>query len=573
MNARLTNARPMRARPRIRCAIYTRKSTEEGLDQAFNSLDAQHEACAAYVASQRHEGWKLVTDRYDDGGVSGATLERPAVQRLLADIDAGRVNMVVVYKIDRLTRSLADFAKLVERFDAAGCSFVSVTQAFNTSTSMGRLTLNVLLSFAQFEREVTAERIRDKVAASKKKGMWMGGMIPLGYDKNPDPKMRGLVVNAMDAESVRTIFRLYDQHACLRTVQEETVQIGIRSKRRIFASSKTYGGGILSRGQIHFLLTNPIYIGQIRHKKLTWPGQHEAIIDQDLWDRVQTKLQAASARPRVRCRQTGILTPPQARSLLAGKLRDETGDRLTPSHTTRRGRRLRYYVSNRLILARAPKDGSGWRLPAPPLEQAVARIVAGHLGACADRQAILANPSAASAAELARKAGALAERMRKGDGTALRDLIASGRVAPGELSIAMDRHAVASALDVEADDLAAEALSITAPFQTRRRGVETRIVAGEPHPSPDEVLIRRLAEADRWVAELRDGKQLSEIARRTGHSGSYIRIRVQLAFLSPRIQAAILDGSQPPDLSLERIVRTGVPLDWSEQERVFGFSA
>ncbi len=202
MNARLTNARPA-----VRCAIYTRKSTAEGLDQDFNSLDAQHEACVAYVASQRHEGWKLVTDRYDDGGVSGATLERPAVQHLLADIDDGRVNMVVVYKIDRLTRSLGDFAKLVERFDAAGCSIVSVTQAFNTSTSMGRLTLNVLLSFAQFEREVTAERIRDKIAASKKKGMWMGGMVPLGYDKHPDPKMRGLVVNATDAESVRAVFR------------------------------------------------------------------------------------------------------------------------------------------------------------------------------------------------------------------------------------------------------------------------------------------------------------------------------------------------------------------------------
>lgn len=356
-------------------------------------------------------------------------------------------------------------------------------------------------------------------------------------------------------------------------MQEETVQIGIRSKRRTFTSSKTYGGGTLSRGQIHYLLTNPIYIGQIRHKQLIWPGQHEAIIDQDLWDRVQTKLQAASARPQVRCRQTGNLKPPQARSLLAGKLRDETGDRLTPSHTTRRGKRLRYYVSNRLIIARPPKDGSGWRLPAAALEQAVARIVAGHLGSCADRQAILANPRAASAVELARKTRALAERVRQGDATSLRTLIASGRIAPGELSIALDRQAMASALDVEADDLAPEALSIAAPFQIRRRGVETRIMAGEAHPSPDQVLIRRLAEAHRWVTQLRDGQSLCEIASRGGHSGAFIRTRAQLAFLSPRIQMAILDGCQPPELSLERIVRTGVPLDWPEQERVFGFSA
>jgi site-specific DNA recombinase len=356
-------------------------------------------------------------------------------------------------------------------------------------------------------------------------------------------------------------------------VQDALVKNRIRSKRRTFTSGKTYGGGILSRGQIHYLLTNPIYIGQIRHKKLTWPGQHEAIIDQDLWDRVQTKLQAASARPRIRCRQTGNLKPPQTRSLLAGKLRDETGDRLTPSHTTRRGRRLRYYVSNRLISARAPKDGSGWRLPAPQLEQAVARMVAGHLGACAGRQAILVNPRAASAAELARKAGTLAERVRKGDGTVLRDLIASGRVAPGELSIALDRHAIALALDVEADDLAAGVLSIASPFQIRRRGVDTLIIAGARDPAPDQTLIQALAKAHRWMFGLKRGKPLSEIARLSGHSGSFIRLRAQLAFLSPRIQAAILDGAQPLDLSLERIIRTGVPLDWSEQERVFGFSA
>ncbi|WP_217520150.1 recombinase family protein [Roseicyclus elongatus] len=282
----------------IRCAIYTRKSSDEGLDQDFNSLDAQHEACAAYIASQRHEGWKLLPDRYDDGGISGGTLERPGLQRLMADIDAGRIDMVVVYKIDRLTRSLADFAKLVDRLEAATCSFVSVTQAFNTSSSMGRLTLNVLLSFAQFEREVTAERIRDKIAASKKKGLWMGGLPPLGYDPHPDPTRRELVVNHAEAETVRKVFALYEANGCLNATARAAEKLGLRSKRHVFSSGRIQGGLPFSRGQIHKLLTNPVYRGLIRHKDKSWPGLHDAIIDQDRWDRVQAMLQDASARRR-----------------------------------------------------------------------------------------------------------------------------------------------------------------------------------------------------------------------------------------------------------------------------------
>jgi len=223
---------------KIRCAIYTRKSSEEGLEQEFNSLDAQREACTAYVASQKGEGWCLLPDHYDDGGISGGTLERPAVQRLLADIDAGKIDRVIVYKVDRLTRALADFSKLVERFDAAGCSFVSVTQSFNTATSMGRLTLNMLLSFAQFEREVTAERIRDKIAASKRKGLWMGGMSPLGYDADG----RTLRINDEEAETVRTLFRLYLEIGCVRQVKNEAERLGLRTRRRVFASGKVYGG-------------------------------------------------------------------------------------------------------------------------------------------------------------------------------------------------------------------------------------------------------------------------------------------------------------------------------------------
>ena len=244
----------------IRCAIYTRKSSDEGLDQAFSSLDAQHEACAAYIASQRHEGWKLIPDRFDDGGLSGGTLDRPALQRLLAEIDAGRIGMVVVYKIDRLTRSLVDFGRLVERLDAKGCSFVSVTQAFNTATSMGRLTLNVLLSFAQFEREVTAERIRDKIAASKKKGLWMGGALPIGYDRHPDAQRRELVVNPVEAEVVRTLFSLYDELGNLRLVELEAARLGLRPKSVVTPSGHVRGAAPFTRGQLHYLLTNPVYI-------------------------------------------------------------------------------------------------------------------------------------------------------------------------------------------------------------------------------------------------------------------------------------------------------------------------
>ncbi|MEQ8708824.1 MAG: recombinase family protein, partial [Rhodospirillales bacterium] len=284
--------------PRIRCVVYTRKSSEEGLDQDFNSLDAQHEACAAYIASQKHEGWKMLPARYDDGGISGGTLERPALQKLMDDIAASRVDMVVVYKIDCLTRSLADFAKLVERLEAANCSFVSVTQAFNTSSSMGRLTLNVLLSFAQFEREVTAERIRDKIAASKKKGLWMGGVPPIGYDPHPDPMRRELVVNDGEAEVVRQVFALYRQHRCLNALARAAAEAGLRSKRHQFASGRVQGGNIFNRGQIHKLLTNPVYIGRIRHKEQTFPGRHAGIITQDVWDEVQRMLQSASARRR-----------------------------------------------------------------------------------------------------------------------------------------------------------------------------------------------------------------------------------------------------------------------------------
>jgi site-specific DNA recombinase len=553
----------------IRAAIYTRKSTDEGLDQEFNSLDAQAEACAAYIASQRSEGWRALPDRYDDGGISGGTLDRPALQRLLAEIDAGRVDMVVVYKIDRLTRSLADFARLVDRLEAAGCSFVSVTQSFNTATSMGRLTLNMLLSFAQFEREVIAERVRDKIAASKKKGLWMGGLAPLGYDKHPDPTVRSLVVNDREAETVNTIFRLYDEIGCLRRVADEAERIGIRSKRRVFESGKTRGGGPLSRGQIHFVLTNPIYLGKIRHKAETYEGQHEAILDQTLWDRVQAKLQEASARARLH--RQSIAGPIGAPSPLTGRLFDETGDRLTPTHTTRHGKRLRYYVSNRLLKGGTPKDPTGWRLPSPDLERTTVSAIAAHLEVAATRQRILHAPDATRAKAVALRAEALAERLRAGPNEC-RHLLASVQVAPGALHLKLDAARLAAALDLAAAELDRKLLAFDAPFRLRRRGAETRIVAGEREAEPDPTLVRRLADAHRWMTDLKAGRKLTEIAKKSGHSPAYIRTRAPLAFLSPRIQKAIMDGTQPVGLTLAEILRQGVPLDWSEQEQRFGFT-
>lgn len=553
----------MTQRPVIRCAIYTRKSTEEGLDQAFNSLDAQYEACAAYVASQRHEGWKPIPDRFDDGGVSGGTLDRPALQRLLAEIDAGRIGMVVVYKIDRLTRSLVDFGRLVERLDAKGCSFVSVAQAFNTATSMGRLTLNVLLSFAQFEREVTAERIHDKIAASKKKGLWMGGSLPLGYDRHPDPQRRELVVNGAEAEVVKALFTHYAELGNLRLVEIEAARLGLRPKSVVTPSGHVRGVSPFTRGQLHYLLTNPVYIGRIRHKDKSYPGQHAAIIEEQLWARVQEQLIAARARPRGR---SPVRT--EARTL-TGKLRDEAGDPLTPTHTQRHGRRFSYYVSNRLIAGGT--DPSGWRLPAKALETCLGQIVARHLQRAAEGHAILARPDASSTADLSRRARTLAERIET-DTDLLGKFVEAGTLAQGRLDLRLDASALATALQVSVDALSSDFTRIAEPFTLRRRGVETRIIAGETVPAPDPVLQRSLAEAHGWAKALQAGKSLIEIARQTGRSEPYVRNRIPLAFLAPHLQAAILDGKQPVDLSVAKLVRDGVPADWNEQARLFGIS-
>src|SRR6202048_18517 len=317
------------SKPKIRrCAIYTRKSSEEGLEQEFNSLHAQRDACEAFIKSQAGKGWRLLRAHYDDGGLSGATMERPALQRLMADIAKGLIDAVVVYKVDRLTRSLADFPKMVEVFDARGVSFVAVTQQFNTTTSMGRLTPNVLLSFAQFEREVTGERIRDKIAASKKKGMWMGGGPPLGYQV----RYRGLVVVDSEAEIVRHIFRRYAELGSIRLLREELDAQGLRSKWWTSASGRLWGGKPFARGALYLLLHNRIYRGEIVHKERSYPGEHKPIIDQQLWDAVQARLVGNAAQRNA----GGRAAQP---SLLAGLLFDGDGKRMTPSHAIKKGTR------------------------------------------------------------------------------------------------------------------------------------------------------------------------------------------------------------------------------------------
>ena len=316
-----TACKTRRTPARLRCAIYTRKSSEEGLEQDFNSLHAQREACEAFIQSQKHEGWLIHKTAYDDGGISGGTLARPALKQLLTDITAGQIDIVVVYKVDRLSRSLMDFAKLVEHFDAHNVSFVSVTQQFNTSTSMGRLTLNVLLSFAQFEREVTGERIRDKIAASKQKGLWMGGYPPLGYDV----RNRQLVVNANEAETVRHIYRRYVELGSVRGLKAALDAERVISKRRCSQSGRHSGGQPLARGALYRMLSNRLYRGEIVHKGASYPGQHEAIVDQDLWEKVQHRLKANRVN-----RTLGVSA--RHPSLLAGLLFDEHGNRMTPTH-------------------------------------------------------------------------------------------------------------------------------------------------------------------------------------------------------------------------------------------------
>jgi site-specific DNA recombinase len=528
-----------------RCAIYTRKSSEEGLDQAFNSLDAQREACEAYVLSQAGEGWRVLPARYDDGGFSGGNLDRPGLGRLLADIDAGRISTVVVYKVDRLTRSLTDFAKIVDRLDAAGVSFVSVTQAFNTTTSMGRLTLNVLLSFAQFEREVTGERIRDKIAASKAKGMWMGGNLPLGYDAPIDPRTRALVVNEAEAAQVRLIFNTYLRLRSVGALEAYLEAEGLHSKVWMTRDGRQKGGARLWRGALFHLLKNRTYLGEIPHGEKSYPGSHPAIVGVELFDEVQALL--AGQRRERRERPSRVAT-----MALKGLIFDADGEPMSPAFSYGRGGRLyRYYVSAPLQQGRSFPQSSDAirRIPADAVEDLVGDRLVGLV--------------------------------RTKVGASLRDLVGAIRrvdVDAASIRITLIRSSlvasVAEALESHPEDRNLAVLHL--PICCRFRGGRTWLIsaAGSGGPAQgrrDPVLIRALRQSHKLAAGIGwrciDGA-VDDVGRKAP-ANAYERRLCRLAFLAPDLQRRILEGRQPRALNLERLIHEPIPVSWNEQERLY----
>jgi DNA invertase Pin-like site-specific DNA recombinase len=553
---------------RVRCAIYTRKSSEEGLEQSFNSLDAQREACRAYILSQKHEGWTALISLYDDGGFSGGTMERPALKRLLDDITAAKIDTVVVYKVDRLTRSLGDFSKIIEVFDSHNVSFVSVTQHFNTTTSMGRLTLNVLLSFAQFERDVTGERIRDKIAASKKKGMWMGGSVPQGYDCVE----RRLVINPEGASIVRKIFREYLRLGCVGKLKNYLDQKQIRSKARVSATGTTYGGGTYSRGALYHLLNNRIYIGEIVHRGKIHPGLHEAIVPTDLWNRVAARLQANNQAHRA----AGVQSTP---SLLTGKLFDSNGVRFTPTHAVRKGKRYRYYTSQSLVRKSGTKPLIA-RFPAQELERFVRSQVRTLLQSPSRCVAGIKNSPIKSAAT--ERVENLAKQWPKLETSKQHEFIKNvlRKVTVGQTMvwIEIDRTKLLGSFLGQSLEILRPCrankpaiLRLTGNFQVLRRGAELRVISPNCESSFDgkrvSSVVKAIARAHSWYKQIAAGEvtSIDQLAQQSGLTRRYVRRILQFGYLSPQITEAVLTGKHRPNLTLKEFLR-GVPLDWQEQE-------
>lgn len=555
----------------LRCAVYTRKSTEDGLEQEFNSLDAQYEACAAYALSQKHEGWLLLPERFDDGGYSGGNMERPGLKRLLADVAAGKVDIILVYKIDRLTRSLADFAKIVEVLDTAKASFVSITQAFNTTTSMGRLTLNMLLSFAQFEREVTGERIRDKIAASKRKGMWMGGPLPLGYDV----ENRRLVINPNEAELVRHIFNLYLTLGSVVELADRLNAEGYKTKVQIRASGPHRGGCAFRRGTLYHLLANPIYRGQIVHKGEVYPGEHEPIVPEDLWQAVQEKIKdnASGTSRRLRGQQPSLLTD---------ILKDSHGRAMTPSHATKgKAKRYRYYVTRPDQNA----DERAYRVSAHDLEQIVTAKLASHFAAPSNI-AVLTHPEIEAHAlqQALAKADLAAATLRSGTMQAKHEIITT---VLSQAILYEDRVELELSIKGLTEVLATSLQQITmpitlsAPALRQRHGHQIRLViegdghASKPAPTPapkpesqrDEKLVALLAEAyaARQLVLDNPGTPLADLARQQGKCRKHLARMVELSCLAPDIALAISAGNQPRALTAAKLRAVQLPLEWEAQ--------
>ena len=520
----------------VRCAIYTRVSTDQGLEQDFNSLDAQRDASQAYIRSQTHAGWALVRGHYDDGGYSGGSTDRPALQRLLQDVRAGKVDVIVVYKVDRLTRSLADFAKLVELFDAHGVSFVSVTQQFNTTTSMGRLTLNVLLSFAQFEREVTSERIRDKIAASKRKGLWVGGVVPLGYDT----KDRKITINAAEAERVRTIFRSYLRLGSLNPLMADLRRRGIVTKARALKTGKTTGGIPFTRGPLAHLLRNRFYIGEVVFKGDILPGEQPAILDKDLFDAVQAKLsEQAHIHKATRMKSEAALT---------GRIFDDRGRRMSPTHARKGSTKYRYYISAALVQGEPDQAGTVSRIPANEIEAVIADAVRKHLG-----------------------------QREGGDGAALiRDHVARIEVRSDRLIIELADTKAAVPKRKRGPERIEVPWRKTSRARRREILVPVSMQAQTVRPVRSEtraLLVASIAQGRRWLDELISDPETSVdgIAAREGCSARKVNMTISLVFLAPDLVKAAIEGRLPHSMGVTRLC--DLPAEWSRQHRVLGLSS
>lgn len=527
-----------------RCAVYTRKSTDEGLDQDFNSLHAQREACEAYVASQRHEGWTLIPTAFDDGGYSGGTTERPGLQALLAEVDAGKIDIVVVYKVDRLTRSLADFAKIVERFDARGVSFVSVTQSFNTTTSMGRLTLNVLLSFAQFEREVGAERTRDKIAASKKKGLWMGGPVPLGYRV----ESRKLLIHDAEAERVRMIYRLYLETGSLPALLPELRARSIRTALRNKADGSNSGDREFTLGGLSYLLRNRVYLGELPHKGTYHEGEHPALLEPTLFRSVQERLnQQINTKRRLRAAKGG---------LLAGCIFDSAGNRMTPVHAKKNGIRYRYYISCAINEGRKQEAGTCPRAPAPDIERIVLDALRKQFG-----KGTTASPEP-TVADLDPDAFNLIE-------THLEQVV-----------VHADRLVV-TAHDAENpsdDDQSDRSIAITVPWSPKplkpQRDIHTAKELSDASQRLNQFrLVVGIHRARQWHAGLASGAiaDIEAIAAQEKKSPRNVRTLLSLAFLAPDIIEAIIDERLKVDTTVSDL-SSNLPVSWTEQRRYVGMT-
>ena len=518
---------------RVRCAIYTRVSTDQGLEQDFNSLDAQYDASQAYIRSQAHAGWTLLRSKYNDGGFSGGNTDRPALQRLLMDVTAGKIDVIVVYKVDRLTRSLADFAKLVELFDTHNVSFVSVTQQFNTTTSMGRLTLNVLLSFAQFEREVTSERIRDKIAASKRKGLWVGGMAPLGYDT----KDRKISINDTEADRVRTIFRSYLRLGSLNRLMADLRDQGIVTKVRTLKTGETVGGIPFTRGPLAHLLRNRFYIGEVAFKGEVLPGEQPAIVDRQLFDAVQVKLtQQVNNHKVARMR---------SEALLAGRIFDDRGNRMTPSHVRKGGVKYRYYLSSTLLQGLAQRSGSIRRVPATDIEALVTRSVRDHLKPSGpiDDQGLVADHVERVEIQQERLIIQLAQIKKSGR---------RGAQGANTLNVPWQKIPVTRRREMLLP-------TSVPPHQARPIRSETRAT-----------LIASIAQGRRWLNELVEdtNANVERIAKRERCSARQVNMTISLAFLAPALVKAAIEGRLPRGIGVTRL--RDAPVEWSRQQAMLG---